>query len=359
VLDFLDRKESRKMDPFVHYAIASSDEAVKDAGIDTETMDADRIGVIWAAGIGGLNTFFQEVMGFSKTNGVPRFNPFFIPKMIIDISAGHLSIRHGFRGPNFSVVSACASSTNALIDSFNYIRLGKADVILTGGSEAAVTETGIGGFNAMKALSERNDSPKTASRPFDLDRDGFVMGEGSASIILEEYEHAKKRGATIYAEMVGGGMSADAHHITAPHPEGNGACKVMLNALEDANMSPDEMDYINVHGTSTPLGDISEAMAIQKVFGKHAYELNISSTKSMTGHLLGAAGAVEATACILAIKNGVIPPTINHFTDDPQFDPKLNFTFNKPQEREVKVALSNTFGFGGHNASVIFKALEE
>ena len=359
VLDFLDRKESRKMDPFVHYAIASSDEAVKDAGIDAEKMDADRIGVIWAAGIGGLNTFFQEVMGFSKTNGVPRFNPFFIPKMIIDISAGHLSIRHGFRGPNFSVVSACASSTNALIDSFNYIRLGKADVILTGGSEAAVTETGIGGFNAMKALSERNDSPKTASRPFDLDRDGFVMGEGSAAIILEEYEHAKKRGATIYAEMVGGGMSADAHHITAPHPEGNGACKVMLNALEDANITPDEMDYINVHGTSTPLGDISEAMAIQKVFGEHAYDLNISSTKSMTGHLLGAAGAVEATACILAINNGVIPPTINHFTDDPQFDPKLNFTFNKPQEREVKVALSNTFGFGGHNASVIFKALEE
>ena len=359
VLDVLDRKEARKMDPFVHYAIASSDQAINDAGISTESMDADRLGVIWAAGIGGLNTFFNEVMGFAKTNGVPRFNPFFIPKMIIDISAGHLSIRYGFKGPNFSVVSACASSTHALIDAFNYIRLGKADVILTGGSEAAVTESGVGGFNAMKALSERNDDPKSASRPFDLDRDGFVMGEGAAAIVLEEYEHAKKRGATIYAEMCGGGMSADAHHITAPHPEGEGACKVMLNALEDAHMDPTEMDYINVHGTSTPLGDVSEAIAIQKVFGEHAYSLNISSTKSMTGHLLGAAGALEASACILAIKNGLIPPTINHFTDDPKFDPKLNFTFNQAQKREVKVALSNTFGFGGHNASVIFKALED
>jgi len=359
VLDVLDRKEARKMDPFVHYAIASSDQAINDAGISTESMDADRLGVIWAAGIGGLNTFFNEVMGFAKTNGVPRFNPFFIPKMIIDISAGHLSIRYGFKGPNFSVVSACASSTHALIDAFNYIRLGKADVILTGGSEAAVTESGVGGFNAMKALSERNDDPKSASRPFDLDRDGFVMGEGAAAIVLEEYEHAKKRGATIYAEMCGGGMSADAHHITAPHPEGEGACKVMLNALEDAHMDPTEMDYINVHGTSTPLGDVSEAIAIQKVFGEHAYSLNISSTKSMTGHLLGAAGALEASACILAIKNGLVPPTINHFTDDPKFDPKLNFTFNQAQKREVKVALSNTFGFGGHNASVIFKALED
>ncbi len=359
VLDVLDRKEARKMDPFVHYAIASSDQAIKDAGISAESMDADRLGVIWAAGIGGLNTFFNEVMGFAKTNGVPRFNPFFIPKMIIDISAGHLSIRYGFKGPNFSVVSACASSTHALIDAFNYIRLGKADVILTGGSEAAVTESGVGGFNAMKALSERNDDPKSASRPFDLDRDGFVMGEGAAAIVLEEYEHAKKRGATIYAEMCGGGMSADAHHITAPHPEGEGACKVMLNALEDAHMDPTEMDYINVHGTSTPLGDVSEAIAIQKVFGEHAYSLNISSTKSMTGHLLGAAGALEASACILAIKNGLVPPTINHFTDDPKFDPKLNFTFNQAQKREVKVALSNTFGFGGHNASVIFKALED
>ena len=359
VLDVLDRKEARKMDPFVHYAIASSDQAIKDAGISAESMDADRLGVIWAAGIGGLNTFFNEVMGFAKTNGVPRFNPFFIPKMIIDISAGHLSIRYGFKGPNFSVVSACASSTHALIDAFNYIRLGKADVILTGGSEAAVTESGVGGFNAMKALSERNDDPKSASRPFDLDRDGFVMGEGAAAIVLEEYEHAKKRGATIYAEMCGGGMSADAHHITAPHPEGEGACKVMLNALEDAHMDPTEMDYINVHGTSTPLGDVSEAIAIQKVFGEHAYNLNISSTKSMTGHLLGAAGALEASACILAINNGLVPPTINHFTDDPKFDPKLNFTFNQAQKREVKVALSNTFGFGGHNASVIFKALED
>ena len=359
VLNVLDRKEARKMDPFVHYAIASSDQAIKDAGISAESMDADRLGVIWAAGIGGLNTFFNEVMGFAKTNGVPRFNPFFIPKMIIDISAGHLSIRYGFKGPNFSVVSACASSTHALIDAFNYIRLGKADVILTGGSEAAVTESGVGGFNAMKALSERNDDHKSASRPFDLDRDGFVMGEGAAAIVLEEYEHAKKRGATIYAEMCGGGMSADAHHITAPHPEGEGACKVMLNALEDAHMDPTEMDYINVHGTSTPLGDVSEAIAIQKVFGEHAYNLNISSTKSMTGHLLGAAGALEASACILAINNGLVPPTINHFTDDPKFDPKLNFTFNQAQKREVKVALSNTFGFGGHNASVIFKALED
>lgn len=358
VQEIMDRKEARRMDPFVHYAIASSDQAIKDAGIESEKLNADRLGVIWASGIGGLDTFFKEVMGFAKNN-VPRFNPFFIPKMIIDISAGHLSIRYGFKGMNFSVVSACASSTNAMIDAFNYIRLGKADVILTGGSEAAVTETGVGGFNAMKALSERNDSPQTASRPFDLDRDGFVMGEGSAAIVLEDYEHAKARGAKIYAEMMGGGMSADAHHITAPHPEGEGAKKVMIDVLDDAGLSSDSVDYINVHGTSTPLGDISEAKAIQHVFGEHAYNLNISSTKSMTGHLLGAAGALEASAAIMAINKGVVPPTINHFTDDPIFDPKLNFTFNKAQTRKVDVALSNTFGFGGHNASVVFKSLED
>ena len=358
VQDIMDRKEARRMDPFVHYAIASSDQAIKDAGIEAEKLNANRLGVIWASGIGGLDTFFKEVMDFSKTK-VPRFNPFFIPKMIIDISAGHLSIRYGFKGLNFSVVSACASSTNAMIDAFNYIRLGKADIILTGGSEAAVTETGVGGFNAMKALSERNDSPQTASRPFDLDRDGFVMGEGSAAIILEDYEHAKARGAKIYAEMLGGGMSADAHHITAPHPEGDGAKRVMIETLEDAGLTADSIDYINVHGTSTPLGDISEAKAIQEVFGDHAYELNISSSKSMTGHLLGAAGALEASVAILAINNGVVPPTINHFTDDPIFDPKLNFTFNKAQTRKVDVALSNTFGFGGHNASVIFKSLKD
>ena len=358
VQDIMDRKEARRMDPFVHYAIASSDQAIKDAGIEAEKLNADRLGVIWASGIGGLDTFFKEVMDFSKTK-VPRFNPFFIPKMIIDISAGHLSIRYGFKGLNFSVVSACASSTNAMIDAFNYIRLGKADIILTGGSEAAVTETGVGGFNAMKALSERNDSPQTASRPFDLDRDGFVMGEGSAAIILEDYEHAKARGAKIYAEMLGGGMSADAYHITAPHPEGDGAKRVMIETLEDAGLTAESIDYINVHGTSTPLGDISEAKAIQEVFGDHAYKLNISSSKSMTGHLLGAAGALEASVAILAINNGVVPPTINHFTDDPVFDPKLNFTFNKAQTRKVDVALSNTFGFGGHNASVIFKSLKD
>jgi len=358
VQDIMDRKEARRMDPFVHYAIASSDQAIKDAGIEAEKLNANRLGVIWASGIGGLDTFFKEVMDFSKTK-VPRFNPFFIPKMIIDISAGHLSIRYGFKGLNFSVVSACASSTNAMIDAFNYIRLGKADIILTGGSEAAVTETGVGGFNAMKALSERNDSPQTASRPFDLDRDGFVMGEGSAAIILEDYEHAKARGAKIYAEMLGGGMSADAYHITAPHPEGDGAKRVMIETLEDAGLTAESIDYINVHGTSTPLGDISEAKAIQEVFGDHAYKLNISSSKSMTGHLLGAAGALEASVAILAINNGVVPPTINHFTDDPVFDPKLNFTFNKAQTRKVDVALSNTFGFGGHNASVIFKSLKD
>lgn len=351
----LDRKEARKLDPYAQYAMATSTEAFEDAGLHQFNYDHDRVGVIWGAGIGGLKTFQDEVMSFAAGDGTPRFNPFFIPKMIADIAAGHISIKYGLRGPNFATVSACASSTNALIDAFNYIRLGKADVMVTGGSEAAVVEAGMGGFNAMHALSTRNDSPQTASRPFDLERDGFVLGEGSAAIILEEYEHAVRRGAKIYAEMAGGGLSADAHHITAPHPEGLGATNVMKNALSDAGMSPDEIDYVNVHGTSTPLGDLAESKAILNVFGQHAYKLNISSTKSMTGHLLGAAGAVEATASILAIKHDIVPPTINHFTDDPEFDPKLNFTFNKAQKREVRAALSNTFGFGGHNASVIFK----
>ena len=355
---YFDRKEARKMDSFVHFAIGSTDEAFKDAGIEPEKMNPDRIGVIWGAGIGGLRTFQEEVSGFAKGDGTPRFNPFFIPKMISDIAPGHISIRYGFRGPNFSTVSACASSTHSLIDSFNYIRLGKADIFISGGSEAAVTEAGLGGFSAMHALSERNDSPETASRPFDLDRDGFVLGEGAGCIILEELHHAKARGAKIYAEIVGGGMSADAYHITAPHPEGLGALNVMRMALADAQMSPDSIDYINVHGTSTPLGDISETKAIMSVFGESAFKLNISSTKSMTGHLLGAAGAVESIASILSIKEGIIPPTINHFTDDPQFDTRLNFTFNKAQKRTVNAALSNTFGFGGHNASVIFKKFE-
>lgn len=354
----LDRKEARKMDPFVHFAIGSTDEALKDAGIDPTKVDPDRTGVIWGAGIGGLRTFQEEVSNFAKGDGTPRFNPFFIPKMIADIAPGHISIRYGFRGPNLSTVSACASSTHSLIDSFNYIRLGKAEIIVSGGSEAAIVEAGIGGFNAMHALSERNDSPETASRPFDLDRDGFVLGEGAGCIILEDLEHAKARGAKIYAEIVGGGMSADAHHITAPHPEGLGALNVMRMALHDANMKPEDIDYINVHGTSTPLGDISETKAIISVFGESAFNLNISSTKSMTGHLLGAAGAIEAIASIMAIKEGIIPPTINHFTDDPQFDSRLNFTFNKAQKKNVRAALSNTFGFGGHNASVIFKKYE-
>jgi 3-oxoacyl-[acyl-carrier-protein] synthase II len=321
-------------------------------------MNHDRTGVIWGAGIGGLRTFQEEVVNFAKGDGTPRFNPFFIPKMIADIAPGHISIRYGFRGPNFSTVSACASSTHSLIDAFTYIRLGKADIFLAGGSEAAITEAGLGGFSAMHALSERNDSPETASRPFDLDRDGFVLGEGAGCLIIEDLQHAKARGAKIYAEIIGGGMSADAHHITAPHPEGLGALNVMRMALADAQISPQEIDYINVHGTSTPLGDISETKAIMSVFGEHAFRLNISSTKSMTGHLLGAAGAVEAIASILAINEGIIPPTINHFTDDPQFDTRLNFTFNKAQKREVRAALSNTFGFGGHNASVIFKKFE-
>ncbi len=354
-LNYFDRKESRKLDTFSHYAIAAVDEAMKDSGIDTASVNLDRAGVIWGSGIGGLDTFLHECIEFAKGDGTPRFNPFFIPKMIADIASGHISIRYNFRGPNFTTVSACASSTNALIDAFNYIRLNKADIIISGGSEATVNEAGVGGFNALQALSTRNDSPKTASRPFDLERDGFVLGEGSGALILEEYEHAKRRGAKIYAEIVGGGMSADAYHMTAPHPEGLGALNVMRNALEDAEMKPEEIDYVNVHGTSTPLGDISESKAIQGVFGEHAYKLNISSTKSMTGHLLGAAGAIEAIASILAVKNDIIPPTINHFTDDPAFDSKLNFTFNTAQKRTVNAALSNTFGFGGHNASVIMK----
>ncbi len=359
VADFIDRKEARKMDPFTQYALVVSEEALKDSGINTEKINLDRAGVIWGSGIGGLKTFQEEVIGFARGDGTPRFNPFFIPKMIVDLSSGFISIRYGFRGPNFVTVSACASATNAIVDAFTYIRIGKIDVAIAGGSEAAVTEAGIGGFNAMKALSERNDSPATASRPFDKDRDGFVLGEGAGALILEEYEHAKARGARIYAELTGGGMSSDAYHITAPHPEGLGALNVMKNALDDAGITPEEVDYINVHGTSTPLGDISETQAIQRVFGKHAYNLNISSTKSMTGHLLGAAGAIEAIASILAIRHQLVPPTINHFTDDEAFDPKLNFTFNKAQERKVNVVLSNTFGFGGHNFSIIFRKLQE
>ena len=352
---YIDRKEARKMDGFTQYAMVAAEEAIIDAGLDLEAIDKSRAGVIWGSGIGGLRTFQEEVTEFAKGDGTPRFNPFFIPKMIADIAAGFISIKYGFRGPNFVTVSACASATNALIDAFNYIRLGKADMFISGGSEAAVTEAGIGGFNAMKALSQRNDSPETASRPFDKERDGFVLGEGAGALILEELEHAKARGAKIYAELVGGGMTADANHITAPHPEGLGASSVMQITLEDAGLQPEAIDYINVHGTSTPLGDVSETKAIQKVFGEHAYNLNISSTKSMTGHLLGAAGAIEAIACIMAIQNSLVPPTINHFTDDESFDPRLNLTFNKAQEREITYALSNTFGFGGHNCSVIFK----
>lgn len=353
------KKEARKMDPFVHYAMVSADEAVIDAGLNFANLDTNRIGVIWGAGIGGLKTFLDEVSNFAKGDGTPRYNPYFIPKMILDIAPGHISIKYGLRGPNFSTVSACASGTNALIDSFNYIRLGMADVIISGGSEAIINEAGMGGFNAMHALSTRNDDPATASRPFDKDRDGFVAGEGAGAVILESLEHAKARHAKIYAEMVGGGMSADANHITAPHPEGLGARLVMTNALKDAGLTTSDIDYINVHGTSTPLGDISETKAIVSLFGDDAYKLNISSTKSMTGHLLGAAGAIEAIASILAIKNDIVPPTINHFTDDPEFDPQLNFTFNKAQKRLVRTAQSNTFGFGGHNASVIFKKYEE
>lgn len=355
----IDRKEARKMDEFAQYAVAVADEAVKDAGINPEALDVDRIGVIWGSGIGGLISFQHEVSEFAKGDGTPRFNPFFIPKMIADLSAGHISMRFGFRGPNFATVSACASSTNALVDAFNYVRFGMADIIVAGGSEAAVCEAGIGGFNALKALSERNDDPTSASRPFDKNRDGFVLGEGAGALILEEYEHAKARGAKIYAEVIGGGMSADAHHITAPHPEGLGAKHVMLNALKDAGLQPEEVDYINVHGTSTPLGDVAEIKAIQAVFGEHAFNLNISSTKSMTGHLLGAAGAVETLACVLAVYKDIIPPTINQFERDETIDPRLNLTPNVAQRRPVKVALSNTFGFGGHNCSVIVRKFEE
>lgn len=353
--NYFERKEARKLDRFSQIALVAADEAVRSARLTDEGVDRDRVGVIWGSGIGGMITFIEEMKNFATGDGTPRFNPFFIPKLILDIASGHISMKYGFRGPNFATVSACASSTNALIDALTYIRLGKADAIVCGGSEAVVTEAGIGGFNAMKALSERNDDPLTASRPFDLNRDGFVLGEGAGAIVLEEYEHAKRRGAKIIAELAGGGLSADAYHLTAPHPEGLGAFNVMKNALADAGMKPEDIDYINVHGTSTPLGDISEVTAIQRVFGEHIYDLNISSTKSMTGHLLGAAGAIEAIASILATVHDIIPPTINHFTDDPAFDPKLNFTFNKAQKRVVNVALSNTFGFGGHNASVIFK----
>ena len=355
VEDFMDRKEARKLDQFSQYALVSAAEAMADSELMESNPNLDRIGVIWGSGIGGLKTFQDEAKGFFEGDGTPKINPFFIPKMIADIAAGHISIKYGLRGPNYVTVSACASATNAIIDAYNYIRLGKADAFVTGGSEAAVNQMGIGGFNALKALSTRNDDPQTASRPFDLDREGFVLGEGAGAIILEEYEHAIKRGASIYAEVVGGGMSGDAYHMTAPHPEGLGARNTMIAALDDANMDPSEVDYVNVHGTSTPLGDVAEVKAIQHVFGQHAYNLNISSTKSMTGHLLGAAGAIEAIACILTVKNDIVPPTINHFTDDPEIDNKLNFTFNKAQKRVVNVAISNTFGFGGHNTSVIVK----
>ena len=357
--DYFDRKEARKLDKFAQYAIVSSEEAIKDAAINLEKVDKFRVGVIWGAGIGGLETFQEEVIGYANGNGTPRFNPFFIPKMIADIAPGHISIRNGFMGPNYTTVSACASSANAMIDALNYIRLGHCDIIVTGGSEAAVTIAGMGGFNAMHALSTRNESPETASRPFDATRDGFVLGEGAGALILEEYEHAKARGAKIYAEIVGGGMSSDAYHMTAPHPDGIGVERVMLNCLRDAGVSPEEVDAINTHGTSTPLGDVAELKAITKVFGEHASNININSTKSMTGHLLGAAGAIEAIASILAMKNSIVPPTINHSTVDENIDPSLNLTLNKSQKRDITYAMSNTFGFGGHNACVLFKKLDE
>ena len=357
-LDHFDRKEARKQDRFSQYAIVSSDEAIKDAGLTDDNVDHDRVGVIWGAGIGGLETFQNEMLNFADNGRKPRFNPFFIPKLIADIAPGMISIKYGYRGPNFATVSACASSSNALIDALNYIRLNHADIIIAGGSEAGVTFAGIGGFNAMHALSTRNDDPASASRPFDKDRDGFVLGEGAGALVLEEYEHAKARGAKIYCELAGGGLSADAHHMTAPHPEGIGARNVMLNCLRDAQLSPEDVDAINMHGTSTPLGDIAESKAILDVFGEHAYSININSTKSMTGHLLGAAGAIEAIASILTIKEKIVPPTINHQTADENIDPRLNFTFGKAQKRDVKVALSNTFGFGGHNACVVFKEIE-
>ena len=353
----MDRKEARKQDRFTQYALVSTQEAIEDSCLPLDTVDKNRIGVIWGAGIGGLETFQNEVLNFADNDKKPKFNPFFIPKMIPDIAPGMISIKYGFRGPNFATVSACASSSNALIDSLNYIRLNHADVMVTGGSEAGVTYAGIGGFNAMRALSTRNDDPQTASRPFDKDRDGFVLGEGSGTLILEEYEHAKARGAKIYAEIVGGGLSADAHHMTAPHPEGIGARNVMLNCLRDANLKPEDVDVINMHGTSTGLGDLAESKAIKEVFGEHLYSMNVNSTKSMTGHLLGAAGAIEAIASIMSIQKNIVPPTINLHTQDEAIDPKINFTFGTAQKREVKVALSNTFGFGGHNACVIFREI--
>ncbi|HRN46567.1 MAG TPA: beta-ketoacyl-ACP synthase II [Niabella sp.] len=352
---FLDRKEARKVDRFAQFAIVASDQAMADAGLNKENTNPDRCGVVLGSGIGGLITFQNEVSDFAKGDGTPRFNPFFIPKMILDIAAGQISMRHNLRGPNFAAVSACASSTNAMIEAYNLLRLGKADIIVTGGSEAVISEAGVGGFNAMKAMSERNDDPATASRPYDKDRDGFVMGEGSGILIFEELEHAKARGAKIYCEVAGGGATADAYHLTAPHPEGLGAKNVMFAALDDAGMKPTDIDYINTHGTATPLGDIAEVKAIVDVFGEHSYNMNISATKSMTGHCLGAAGVLEAIACIKSVIHNIVPPTINHFTDDPDLDPKLNFTFNKAQERTVNVALSNTFGFGGHNACMIVK----
>ncbi len=355
---FLEKKEARKIDRFTQFALVVSDEALRSAGLNKENIDSDRVGVVFASGIGGLITFQHEVTDFARGDGTPRFNPFFIPKMILDIAAGQISMRHNLRGPNFAVVSACASSTNAIMDAFNLIRLGKADIILTGGSEAVISEAGVGGFNAMKAMSERNNDPKTASRPYDRDRDGFVMGEASGILVLEELEHARARGAEIYVEVAGCGATADAYHITAPHPEGLGARNVMRVALEDAGMQPEEIDYINTHGTSTPIGDGAEIKAITHVFGEHAYDLNISATKSMTGHCLGAAGVIEAIASIKAVMHDIVPPTINHFTDDAELDPRLNFTFNKAQKREVTAALSNTFGFGGHNACVIVKKFE-
>ena len=357
-LDHFDRKQARKLDRFAQYALVSSDEAIEDANIDLDQIDKFRVGVIWGAGIGGLETFQNEVINFAEGDGTPRFNPFFIPKMIADIAPGNISIKHGFMGPNYTTVSACASSANAMIDALNYIRLGHCDIIVSGGSEAAVTQAGMGGFNAMHALSTRNDTPKTASRPFDATRDGFVLGEGAGALILEEYEHAKNRGAKIYAEIMGGGMSSDAYHMTAPHPDGIGVERVMLNCLRDAGMTADQVDTINTHGTATPLGDVAELKAISKIFGEHVNDININSTKSMTGHLLGAAGAIEAIASILAMKYSLVPPTINHTTVDENIDPSLNLTLNKAQEREINVAMSNTFGFGGHNACVLFKKFD-
>ena len=358
-LDHFDRKEARKIDPYAQFALVAAGQAIQDSGLDLEKIDKTRMGVIWGSGIGGLYTYETEVINFGRGDGTPRFNPFFIPKMITDIAAGHIAIKHGLMGPNFTTVSACASSANAMIDAFNYIRFGMADLFVTGGSEASITPGGVGGFIAMHAISRRNDDPKTASRPFDKDRDGFVLAEGGVALIFEELESAKKRGATIYAELVGGGMSADAHHITAPHPQGEGAKLSMQNALNDAGLNPEDVDHINTHGTSTPVGDIAEPQAIVNLFKEHAYKISINSTKSMTGHLLGAAGAMEATASILAMKHGIVPPTINHFTDDPDIDNKLDFTFHEARERDINIALSNTFGFGGHNASIIFKKFSE